>query len=165
MGKTKPQQLLIDYIISNQENYYRLAYSYVKNRNDALDIVHDSICKAMTTRHTPHKPEEIKPWFYRVVVNTALDFLRKQKSFGLVGEDALELYNSAEDTYEDLDLSKALDSLSPNYRSIIVLRYFEDLKIEDIAAILGENVNTIKTRLYSALKKLRLHLDNEREEV
>ncbi|MGR6835870.1 RNA polymerase sigma factor [Syntrophomonas erecta] len=158
MGKPIQQQLFAEYILSNKENYYRLAYSYVKNKDDALDIVHESICKAMTSLNQLKKAEEIKPWFYRIVVNTSIDFIRKHKPIELVNEETLEFYNPVEDTYQNLDLHKALDSLPPNYRSIIILRYFEDLKIEDMATILDENVNTVKTRLYSALKKLRLQL-------
>lgn len=160
MGKGNPQQLLVDYILSNKENYYRLAYSYVRNRDDALDIVHESICKAMASARRPISSQEIKPWFYRIVINTALDFLRKHQSVELVDEAALELCCFSEDEYQDLDLHRALEALPLNYRSIIVLRYFEDLKIEDIAAILGENINTVKTRLYAALKKLRIQLED-----
>lgn len=57
--KTNSQQPLVEYVLTNQENYYRLAYSYVKNKDDALDIVHESICKAMTSRHTPTQPEKL----------------------------------------------------------------------------------------------------------
>lgn len=159
MSKPNSQQLLVDYILANKEQYYRLAYSYVRNKDDALDIVHESIYKAMLAFKKPQNPESIKPWFYRIVVNTALDFLRKHKSIELVGEETLESYNPFEDNYQDLDLQKALEILPLNYRSIIVLRYFEDLKIEDIAVVLDLNVNTVKTRLYSALKKLRLQLE------
>lgn len=159
MSKPKSQKMLVDYILTNKEQYYRLAYSYVKNQDDALDIVHESIYKAMVAFKRPKNPEEIKPWFYRIVVNTALDFLRKHKSIELVDEETLESYNPSEDSYQDLDLQKALEILPLNYRSIIVLRYFEDLKIEDIAIVLDLNVNTVKTRLYSALKKLRLELE------
>jgi RNA polymerase sigma-70 factor (ECF subfamily) len=49
--------------------------------------------------------------------------------------------------------------LPHNYRLIISLRYFEDLKLEEIADILGENLNTVKTRLYAGLKKLRIELE------
>ncbi len=160
MGKGNPQQVLADYILSNKENYYRLAYSYVRNRDDALDIVHESIYKAMASARRPVTPQDIKPWFYRIVINTALDFLRKHKSVELMDESDLELCCSSEDECQDLDLNSALEALPLNYRSIIVLRYFEDLKIEDIAAILGENTNTVKTRLYSALKKLRIQLED-----
>ncbi len=159
MSKPKSQQMLVDYILTNKEQYYRLAYSYVKNKDDALDIVHESIYKAMLAFKRPKDPEEIKPWFYRIVVNTARDFLRKQKPIELVDEQTLEFYDPYEDGYQDLDLQKALEDLPLNYRNIIVLRYFEDLKIEDIAVVLDLNVNTVKTRLYSALKKLRLQLE------
>lgn len=161
MIKHNPQQLLVDCILSNKDNYYRLAYSYVRNRDDALDIVHESICKAMASSRRPEAAQDIKPWFYRIVVNTALDFLRKHRSVELLEEENLEPLNYTEDTYQDLDLQRALEELPLKYRSVIVLRYFEDLKIEDVAAILGENINTVKTRLYSALKKLRIQLEDQ----
>ncbi len=56
------------------------------------------------------------------------------------------------DKYTDLDLRRALEELPIEYKSIIILRFFEDLKIEEVAIILDENVNTVKTRLYTALK-------------
>ena len=62
------------------------------------------------------------------------------------------------DKYEDIDLQRALDQLPEKYRTIIVLRYFEDMKIGDIAQILDENENTIKTRLYNALAKLKISI-------
>ncbi|WP_278279303.1 RNA polymerase sigma factor [Syntrophomonas zehnderi] len=151
---------MVNYILANKEAYYRLAYSYTRNQDDALDIVQESVLKAMSSMRAPQKPEEIKPWFYRIVVNTSLDLLRKNKWVDQRGEKALEICSSSEDTHQELDLYKALDSLPINYRSIIVLKYFEDLTFEEIATILDENVNTVKTRLYSALKKLRLQLED-----
>jgi len=59
------------------------------------------------------------------------------------------------DKYTDIDLRKALEELPVEYKSILLLRFFEDLKIEEVAEILDENVNTVKTRLYTALKKLK----------
>jgi len=61
-------------------------------------------------------------------------------------------------------LQRALDNLPEKYRTIVVLRYFEDLKIDEIAEILNENVNTVKTRLYKSLEILRVKL-SECEEV
>ena len=68
------------------------------------------------------------------------------------------------DHYGNIDLKQALDHLPEKYRTVIILRFFEDLKIEEIAEILNENTNTIKTRLYKALEKLRLQL-RDKEEV
>lgn len=52
-----------------------------------------------------------------------------------------------------------INRLDDKSRTVIILRYFEDLKLEDIADIVGENLNTVKARLYRALKKLRLELE------
>jgi RNA polymerase sigma-70 factor (ECF subfamily) len=68
------------------------------------------------------------------------------------------------DNYEDFDLQKALEALPDKYRTVIVLRYFEDLKIEEIAEILNENINTVKTHLYKSLEKLRIHMSELSEE-
>ena len=146
-----------------KENYYRLAYSYVKNADDALDVVQESIYKAISSMGSLKDTDYIKTWFYRIVVNTSLDFLRKQRKSATVGEDVLvSFYFGTADDYVDFDLQKALDNLPDKYRTVVILRYFEDLKIEEIAEILNENINTVKTRLYKALEKLRIKLsDNE----
>ncbi len=153
-----------DHIIKNKERYYRLAYSYVKNVDDALDIVQESIYKAMSSLDSLRNPAYFRTWFYRIVVHTALDFLRQRNKTVLVEEEVLINSNSGTcDTYQDIDLKRALDSLPAKYRTIIILRYFEDLKIEDVAEILDENVNTVKTRLYTALRKLRIEMVDNNE--
>ena len=63
-----------------------------------------------------------------------------------------------EDIYQDVDLRQALDALPQEVRTVIVLRYFEDLTLEQIADVQEENVNTVKSRLYRGLKKMRLEL-------
>lgn len=61
-----------------------------------------------------------------------------------------------------MDLQTALDCLPIQYKTIIILKYFEDLTFEEIADTLELNVNTVKTRLYAGLKKLRIELESER---
>lgn len=162
MIKRNKEKLLTRCITDNKENIYRLAYSYVKNKEDALDIVQESIYKALTSIGLLKNPEAVKSWLFRIVVNTSLDFLRKHKKVQLVDDEALEYYSSgAEDVYPDMDLERTLDELPLKYRSVIVLRYFEDLKIEEVAEILNENVNTVKTRLYQALQLLRATMQDE----
>ncbi|MBU8877388.1 RNA polymerase sigma factor [Bacillus sp. FJAT-29790] len=162
MRKMKSEDIFTEFVRENKENFYRLAYSYVKNSEDALDIVQDSIHKAIISIDSLQDLKMIKSWFYRIVVNTSLDFLRKQKRVSIVDSETMELISSGkEDHYENLDLERALEQLPPEYRSIIVLRYFEDMKIEEVADVLGGNVSTIKTRLYKALKLLRIEIKDE----
>lgn len=160
---------LENYIMTHQESIYRLAYSYVKNPEDALDIVQDSIIKAISSVKLLKDSQSMKTWVYRIVVNTALDFLRKQKRLVVVDDETLNAYiaesASGVDEYSDLDLAKAVDELSPMELTRIVLRYYEDLKIEEVAFILKENVSTTKSRLYRTLKKLRLQMTDPIQEV
>lgn len=157
------------YLIANQESIYRLAYSYVKNPDDALDVVQESIIKAISSVNTLKDVQSMKSWVYRIVVNTALDFLRKQKRLVVVDSETISTYIdepvAGRDEGNDLDLASAIEKLSPTERGRIILRYYEDLKIEEVALILKENVNTTKSRLYATLKKLRLHMEEPMEEV
>lgn len=159
MEKNDIEQQVAEYAIAYRENHYRLAYSYVRNNDDALDIVQESIYKAISSINSLKHPDYIKTWFYRIVVNTSLDFLRKRKRLDVVEEDVLLSFdNGKNDKYEEFDLKKALEELPEKYRIIVILRYFEDLKIEEIAEVLNENINTVKTRLYKSLEILRLNL-------
>jgi RNA polymerase sigma-70 factor, ECF subfamily len=160
MSKSSLEELIADYVIKNKEIHYRLAFSYVKNADDALDIIQESIYKAISTIDTLKTPGYIKTWFYRIIVNTSIDLLRKRKNAVIVDDETLSGYDlSSVDKYVDIDLQNALEDLPVQYRSVVVLRFFEDLKIEEIASILDENVNTIKTRLYKALKILRVQMN------
>ncbi|MFD0693462.1 RNA polymerase sigma factor [Paenibacillus sp. GCM10027628] len=162
MMRSNIENLLITCITEHKENAYRLAYSYVKNAEDALDIIQESIQKAFESLGKLKNPASVKSWFYRIVVNTSLDFLRKQKRIQVVDEQVLEFYGQAsDDVYQDIDLERAMDELPSIYRSVIVLRYFEDLKIEEIAEVLNENLNTVKTRLYQGLRLLRVKMDDK----
>ena len=152
--------LIAEYVIQNRERHYRLAYSYVKNPDDALDVIQESICKAIQSAHTLKSPSFIKTWYYRIVVNTALDLLRKQKKLVLTDEEPFEaLHPVADEPLQDYDLHQALDRLPGHYKTIVALRYFEDMTLDDIAEVTGIPLSTVKTRLYKSLKMLRLELE------
>lgn len=150
-----------NFLIENREPYYRLAYSYVHNQDDALDIVQDAICKALSSSKSLNDPNAIKSWFYRIVVNTSLDYIRKNKRLLYVEDEDLEVIGpSKSDQYEDYDLQKALEKLPTMSKTIITLRFFEDMTFEEIAQILDLNINTVKTRFYTSIRKLRIELDD-----
>jgi len=149
------QQKVEDQILDNYEAMYRLAYSYVRNEEDALDIVQESVYKAIKNAGKVQQEAYIRTWLWRIVMNTAVDLIRSRKNeTGL--EEAGE--TGKEDTYQDFDTLEALKILEPREKAVIVLRFFEDQKLEDIARTLQENTNTVKTILYRSLKKLRVEL-------
>ncbi|MFD6438563.1 sigma-70 family RNA polymerase sigma factor [Peribacillus sp. NPDC060186] len=157
-------QLIAARITERQENLYRLAFYYVKNKEDALDIVQESIRKALASSSKIKDAASIDNWLYKIIVRTALDVLRKKKKLTIADDETIEYLRSGEeDHYRDLDLQRALEGLSIKYKTVVILRFFEDLKLEEIAEVLEENVSTIKTRLYKALQLLRINMTEQEE--
>ena len=162
MTKTEKFKLVEKFIIENREAHYRLAYSYVRNKDTALDIVQESILKALKSIDRLEEIAYLKTWFYRIIVNTSIDFIRKHQRVMVMEDQALGIHlPQLADEMTDMDLQDAVNQLPPKYKTLIILRFFEDLKIEEIAAITDQNINTVKTRLYRALKKLRIEVGED----
>lgn len=162
MTKKEKFKLVEKFIIENREAHYRLAYSYVRNKETALDIVQESILKALNSIDRLEEINYLKTWFYRIIINTSIDFIRKNQRVTVMEDDVLSIHlPQLEDEMTDIDLQEAINQLSPKYKTLIILRFFEDLKIDEIAEITGQNINTVKTRLYSALKKLRIEVGED----
>ncbi|MCH7322562.1 RNA polymerase sigma factor [Solibacillus sp. MA9] len=156
------EQLFINYVRDNKNQLYILAYSYVKNEQDALDVVQDSIQKGWTALDTLENQHQIKSWLYKIVVRTAIDFLRKMKRIQVTEDDTLNyLSEQQQDAYRNVDLESALENLPFSLKQIIILRFFEDLKLEDVANILDIPLSTAKSRLYKALKLLKIDMEDE----
>ena len=161
--ETVNTEQFIDFIENNQEKFYRIAFSYLKNRDTALDVIHDSIVKALQKKHTIQKTEYFKTWFYRILINECLVYLRKNNR--IIYFDNMSMYtnrhNSQPDISEYIDLYQALDKLPIKLKTVVLLRFFEDMKLEEIAQITGVNLSTVKSRLYKALKVLKINMEVE----
>lgn len=145
-------------ILASYEQLYRLAITYVKNEQDAMDVVQESAYKAMKNAGQVKEKTYIKTWLWRIVINTSLDMCKKQKrivSGVFIPEEAKE------DVYKDWDMLAALEELEERERTIVILKYFEEWKIDDIADLLKENPNTVKSILYRSLKKLKIKMSRE----
>ncbi len=160
----KAKQTLVEQIIlDNYNRYYRMAYSYVHNDMDACDIVQNGAYKAIRSSRTLKNSNYAETWVYRIMINECFRFLNQPKhiSYESISEENGGEIAYQEDHYLELDLYKALMLLSDKDKAVILLKYFEDRTLEEIADILDENINTIKSRLYRGMKKLRKFLSDE----
>ncbi len=158
MGKNRKEQAVESTLLANYEKYYRLALSYSRNEADACDIVQEAAYKAILKCESLKNIEYADTWIYRIVINEAYTFLKKRRAEENL--DEIEEKNiSAEDAYENLDLKQALERLDEKDRTIVVLRFFEDRRLDEIAEILDMNLNTVKSRLYRVMDRLKLALD------
>ena len=154
-----PQLLIEQRLVQNYQRYYRLAFSYVRNEQDALDAVQEGAYKAILNSGKLRKAECLDTWLYRIMVNEALTILRKRDKED--SEETALATLTVQDRYEDTDLLRALDQLEPLDRTIVTLRYFEELKLNQIAEITQQPLSTVKSRLYRAMEKLRKNMAEE----
>ena len=159
--KRNNEDIIEQVILENYNQYYRLAYSYVHNEADAGDIVQNGAYKALRSCESLRNREYAATWVYRIMLNEIFAFLRQPKveSYEFIQEEREDVGGYAEDSYGDIDLEQALDSLPPTEKAIVTMKYFEDKTLEEIAEILEENVSTVKSKLYRSLKKLRMKLE------
>ena len=156
--KSRKEKKIEQILLQNYDRYYRLAYSYVHKEADAADIVQNGAYKAILNSDTLRKEEYASTWVYRIMLNETFRFLKKERP--LISLEELDVDKGREDTYENLDLRRALNALAEKDKAVIELRYFDDVKLTDIARVLDENVNTVKSRLYRGLRKLKLELED-----
>lgn len=150
------QDRIQEELTTNYEKYYRLAYSYVRNEADAMDIVQEGAYKAILNSSQVKEISHIGTWIYRIIINESLNYIKKFKKPYI----ELELVTAqVQDTYEDFDLRKALEALNEPDKTIVKLRFFEDMPLAEIADVFDENVNTVKSRLYRSMKKLRILME------
>lgn len=147
-----------------KETLYRVAYTYVKNQEDSLDILSETVYKAYVSIKKLKEPKYFNTWLTRIMVNTAIDFIRKNKKVVYLDDNPLSeaVYN--EDFNEDrMDLFDAVDKLNEKHKSIIILKYFEDMTLKEIADVMECPLGTVKTNLHRALEQLRSNLKKEED--
>ncbi len=157
-GSDKAFQELIQ---EEKNKLYRMAYMYVKNENDALDIVQEAIYKAYISMKTLKENQYFSTWLTRILINKALDFIKKNKR--VIPIDEIERFHTAEiHQMEDrIDLIDAINRLEAKYRTMVILRYYKDFTIKQIAETLDCPEGTVKTHLHRALKRLKMDLKEE----
>lgn len=160
----RAQENLIDYIKCNQNKLYKIAYTYVRNQDLALDIVQESITKALENINKLKNEEFVKTWFYRILINEALKTIKKNKKYmeyGLIDNENY-LNNNEEIVVQNIDIYNSIDKLNDKLKTVIILRFFENLKIEEIAIITKTNISTVKSRLYKGIEIIKKNMRGEK---
>ena len=150
-------------IQENREKIYRMAFTYVRNKEDALEIVQETVYRAFISVHKLKQPQYFQTWLTKIAVNCALDHIRKAKKVVYMDKEHESSYEQK--PREDvIDLHDALGQLDEKSRTVIMLRYFEDMPIKEIADVLDIPLSSVKSIIYRGLEKLRVNI-GERESL
>ncbi|WP_411347334.1 sigma-70 family RNA polymerase sigma factor [Paenibacillus sp. WLX2291] len=147
-------------VTSIREKLYRLAYCYVKNEQEALDIVSEATYKGYLAFGKADSVTYFDSWMSRIVINTAIDHTRRNKRITYLEDYTQEFAATSQGvSLEDkMDLYNALDRLRPEDKSYIILKYFVNLSFKEMADVLSVPENTVKSRFYRIIKQLKVYL-------
>ncbi|WP_194540781.1 sigma-70 family RNA polymerase sigma factor [Paenibacillus sp. JZ16] len=159
-AKESKQQQFSENMEKCKNKLYRVAYCYVKNEQEALDIVSEATYKGYLAYDRMNTPQYFDSWMTRIVINAAIDHLGRKKRVTYM-EDQTQDYAAEEHAVpleEKMDLYDALDRLLPEEKTYIILKFFEDLRFREMADVLSVSESTVKTRFYRIIGKLKSYL-------
>ena len=135
----------------------------VLNHDDANDIVQNVFIKAWTNLHNFRGDAKLSTWLFKIAVNESINFLNKEKhrvqGTGDSEEESSLLRNLEADSFFDgdalqLQLQEAIAKLPEKQRLVFNMRYYEEMKYEEMSEILGTSVGALKASYHHAVKKL-----------
>lgn len=142
---------------------YRIAFLYVKNEYDALDVIQEVAYCSFKGIKSLKKAEYFKTWLTRITINCAIDFIRKNRKEIQLEQEYLENKKSESITEEyektvllNITLKDLMNVLDVQEKTVIILKYYYEHSFQEISEILKQPLGTVKTILYRALKKLRV---------
>ncbi|MEG0472164.1 MAG: sigma-70 family RNA polymerase sigma factor [Solibacillus sp.] len=151
------QDAILQLIAKDEDILYRMAFTYVKNEQDALDVMQELTYKALKKMHTVKNPKYARTWIVRILIHSCIDFLRKCPQ-----TIPLEERHRVENTVH-YDVERMLAKLTLNEQQIMYLKYFEQRKNKEIAEIQQIPEGTVKSKIHHILIKLRKYA-GERED-
>jgi RNA polymerase sigma factor (sigma-70 family) len=140
---------------------YRLARAILLDDAEAEDAVQEASLAAWRRRDSLRDPARFDAWFDRILVNQCRDQLRRRKRSVPVAAPRIGFDPAAGpmNAGTDADLGRALDALDADHRIVVLLRYWQDRTVDDIADRVGIPAGTVKSRLHNALRSMRASLE------
>lgn len=146
-----------------ENDLYRMAYVYTKNVQDALDVVQETAYRSYKSIHTLKEAQYLKTWLIRIVIRCSIDLLRKRNKTLYLKPEATEQI-PADEGYDlplRISLTSLINEMEQDEKEVVLLRFYHDFTIKEVAEILEIPLGSAKTILYRALRKLRQNVEEE----
>jgi RNA polymerase sigma-70 factor, ECF subfamily len=146
---------------------WRSAYAITSDRGLADDAGQEAFVKALASLHRFDETQPFAPWLRRIAINTAVDSVRRSRRAEVMRDEESTFHGwalgeSAEDDLRRWAVADAVAALGAGKRLVVVLHYWLDLPLEEIAGVLGLPIGTVASRLARAKEELRVVLEEER---
>lgn len=153
------QKSFLQLIEVEKVKLYKMAYVYMKNENDALDVVQETIARAYSNIKTVKEEQYFRTWLMRILINTAVEMLRRNSKVILLENELGETQVTDLLIEDKLDLLTAIEQLEEKYKTVIMLRFYQDLAVKEIADFLNCPEGTVKTNIHRGIQKLKKYYE------
>ena len=159
-----------------QHKLYQVCYRMLASKEEAEDITQEAFVRAYINLHSFDQKRKFSTWIYRIATNLCIDRIRKKKpdyylDAEVAGTEGLDMYSQIaadeqlpEETLEQMELQERIQyeisRLPDKYRAVIVLKYIEELSLQEISEILEMPLGAVKTRIHRGREALRKQLAN-----
>ena len=157
-SKNAADERLARQVSGGLDRAYRLAGLILGQAADAEDVAHDAAVRAWQSAGSLRDPAAFGAWFDRIVVNACRDRIRRNRRVRFVelpAEDDRPVGDPFKALLDRDEILSLITRLSPDERAVVVLHYWADLPLTEVAVRLGWPVGTVKTRLHRALEAMR----------
>lgn len=170
------QNAFADIVSLYQHKLYQVCYRMLGNKQESEDIAQEAFVRAYMNLHTFDQKRKFSTWLYRIATNLCIDRIRKKKpdyylDAEVNGTEGLDMYSQLavddqlpEEKLVQMELQERIQyeigRLPDKYRSVIVLKYIEELSLQEISEILDMPLGTVKTRIHRGREALRKQLNN-----
>ncbi|MCG7376159.1 sigma-70 family RNA polymerase sigma factor [Paenibacillus sp. ACRSA] len=163
--QTNDETVFVQSIMEHQDTLFSIAYSYLRNRHDALEAIQEMTCRAWMKRRSLKNENAFKSWIIRILIYICIDEQRRRKrTTPIANEELDDALTDAATGYgidaDQLAIRTVLQSIKPKYRHVLLLKYYNDMTLAEIAAILGKPEGTVKTWQHKGLEQLRKLMKN-----
>lgn len=142
-----------------KSDIYKTALAFLKNKEEALETLQEVTVRAYQKRHQLRKPQYAKTWLVRITIHFCQDLLKQKKRIYV--REEVEHAQASEDETNRIVLEDAISALQPKEQELVYLKYFHGITFRELSVMMKEKENTLKTRLYTALAKLKQELGEE----
>ncbi len=155
-AKKGDKEALVHLIMSQKAEYYKLAYAYTGNKDDALDALEDMIVILYDKISSLKKDESFYSWSKTILANCCKKILKNKKKIIFMDTLTEQVYEESYGVKEQrIDIQNYLQHLNSDQQEVIKLKYFLDFDYKTIAEITKVSEGTAKSRVFNGLRKLK----------
>lgn len=177
LARKGDQRAFAELVDLYKDKIFHLAYRMLSNRHESEDVVQDTFLRVYKNLDRYDENQKFSTWIYRIATNLCVDRLRKRKpTYSLDAEmndkegiDGYAMIPSDDRTPEtefmltetQVMIRQAIESLPAKYKTVMILRYLQELSLQEISDVLGMPITTIKTRVHRGREFMRKKLERK----